>query len=116
MHWPEPTILYEYDFGDGWRHWIEFETELPVAANETYPRLIDGARRGPPEDVGGPRGYADFLEAWADADHADHRAVRTWVGRAYRPETFDHEKTQKAINAALRKCRKGYRFRLESEA
>lgn len=116
MHWPEPRILYEYDFGDGWRHWIEFETELPVAANEAYPQLIDGARHGPPEDVGGPDGYAEFLEAWADARHDEHRAMRVWVGGTYRPEIFDRDKTQKAINAALRKCRKGYRFRLASEA
>ena len=116
MHWPERRILYEYDFGDGWRHWIEFETELPVAANEAYPQIIDGARHGPPEDVGGPDGYAEFLEAWADARHDEHRAMRVWVGGTYRPEIFDRDKTQKAINAALRKCRKGYRFRLASEA
>ena len=113
--WPEPNILYEYDFGDGWRHWIEFETEIPPESGETYPLLIDGARHGPPEDVGGADGYAEFLEAWADPDHDDHRQMRTWVGRAFKPEAFDREKTQKAINAALRKCRRGYRFRLDSE-
>ena len=113
MRWPNPKILYEYDFGDGWRHWIEFETETPRAANQTYPQLVDGARHGPPEDVGGADGYADFLEAWADPDHDDHRQMRVWVGRAFKPEAFDRAKTQKAINAALRKCRQGYRFRLD---
>jgi hypothetical protein len=112
MRWPEPKILYEYDFGDGWRHWIEFETEKPRAANETYPLLVDGARHGPPEDVGGRAGYERFLEAWTDPDHEDHRDVRKWVGRTFKPEAFDRERTQKAINAALRKGRKGYRFRL----
>jgi len=111
--WSDPRILYEYDFGDGWRHWIEFETQVPRAANETYPLLVDGARHGPPEDVGGAGGYAWFLEAWSDPGHQDHRQMRTWVGRAFNPETFEREKVQKAINAALRRCRKGYRFRLQ---
>jgi hypothetical protein len=113
--WPEPKILYEYDFGDGWRHWIEFETEILGVSGETYPLLVAGARHGPPEDVGGTDGYAGFLEAWADPDHDDHRQMRTWVGRAFKPEAFDREKSQKAINGALRKCKRGYRFRLESK-
>ena len=89
--------------GGGRRPWIQFQTEQPRAANETYPGLVDGARHGPPEDVGGAGGYADFLEAWADPDHDDHRQMRAWVGRAFKPEAFDCAKTQKAINAALRK-------------
>ena len=113
LHWPEPKILYEYDFGDGWRHWIEFETELPAQIGEKYPLIVDGARHGPPEDCGGPNGYGRFLDAWSNPDHDEHREIRTWVGRAFRPEAFDRAKVQKAINSALRKCRKSYRFRLE---
>jgi hypothetical protein len=112
MRWADPRILYEYDFGDGWRHWIEFETQVPRAANETYPLLVEGARHGPPEDVGGAGGYERFLEAWSDPDHEDHRDMRRWVGRGFKPEAFDREKLQKAINTALRRCKKGYRFRL----
>jgi hypothetical protein len=114
MHWPEPKILYEYDFGDGWRHWLEFESEIPPTTGEKYPCLVDGARHGPPEDSGGPDGYARFLEAWSDPGHDEHREWRTWVGRAFKPEAFDREKIQKAINAAMRRCHTGYRFRLEA--
>ncbi|MBO0711231.1 MAG: plasmid pRiA4b ORF-3 family protein [Acetobacteraceae bacterium] len=110
----EAKILYEYDFGDHWCHWITFDSELPGAAGESYPLLIDGRRSAPPEDVGGPRGYADFLEAWHDPEHEDHRAMRRWVGRRFDPEAFDREKTQKAIRSALRRCRGNYRFRRES--
>ena len=75
---------------------------------------MDGARHRPPEDVGGTGGYQDFLEAWSDPEHEEHKDMRRWVGKAFEPEKFDIEKTNKAISSALRKCRGGYRFRLES--
>ena len=65
----------------------------------------------PPEDVGGPHGYADFLKAWCDPTHQEHRSTRTSAGRAFDPESFDIAKTNKAIAAALRRCRGDYRFR-----
>ena len=52
----EAKILYEYDFGDSWRHWITFDSQLPEESGETYPLLVDGRRSAPPEDVGGPPG------------------------------------------------------------
>lgn len=107
-------ILYEYDFGDCWRHWITFDSQLPAAAGETYPLLVDGCRSAPPEDAGGPHGYAEFLEAWRDPAHDVHLAMRRWAGRRFDPEAFDRDKAQKAIRSALRRCRGGYRFRLES--
>src|SRR5947208_9585138 len=35
-------------------------------------RCVDGARARPPEDVGGPHGYAGFLESLADRRHPEH--------------------------------------------
>jgi Plasmid pRiA4b ORF-3-like protein len=109
----EAKILYEYDFGDCWRHWITFDSQLPETAGETYPLLVDGRRAAPPEDVGGPHGYAEFLGAWRDPEHEEHRAMRRWAGRSFDPEAFDRDKAQKAIRSALRRCRGDYRFRLE---
>ena len=68
-HFPHPRILYEYDFGDSWLHWIEFDPQMPSEDGIKYPICVDGARHCPPEDVGGPRGYADFLKAWCDPTH-----------------------------------------------
>lgn len=110
----EPKILYEYDFGDCWRHWITFDSQLPDTAGETYPRLTDGRRSAPPEDAGGAHGYAEFLEAWRDPEHEDHKAMRRWAGRGFDPEAFDRDKAQKAIRSALRRCKGDYRFRFES--
>jgi len=107
-------ILYQYDFGDSWRHWITFDSQLTEAPGETYPLLVDGRRSAPPEDVGGPPGYERFLEAWRDPKHEDHKAMRTWAGRTFDPDAFDREKTQKTIKSALRRCKGDYRFRHEA--
>jgi len=111
---PKPQVLYLYDFGDGWRHLVEFEDVIPRQEGIRYPCCVDGARHRPPEDVGGTGGYQDFLEVWSDPEHEEHKDMRSWVGKAFEPEKFDIEKTNKAISSALRKCRGGYRFRLES--
>lgn len=72
-----------------------------------YPICTEGARRGPPEDVGGVTGYANFLEAWHDPEHEEHAANRRWVGRAFDPEKIDLPAVNKAITSALRKSKGG---------
>src|SRR5262249_30670458 len=66
-------LRYEYDFGDGWQHEILFERTVEREPRVRYPRCVDGARACPPEDVGGPWGYADLLEAIASPKHQRHR-------------------------------------------
>jgi hypothetical protein len=106
------TILYEYDFGDDWRHRIVMR-RIPAQAGVKYPRCVAGSRSRPPEDVGGPSGYLGFLEAWLDPTHDEHKAMCRWAGRKFDPECFDLEATDKAISKALRVARGGYRFRHE---
>lgn len=84
-----PSVLYVYDFGDGWHHLVTFEETLPVDASLHYPRCVAGARACPPEDCGGVRGYTEFLEAIADPEHPEHSQLVQWSGGAYDPETFD---------------------------
>ncbi len=84
------TCIYEYDFGDGWEHLIEVEDTLPVeSVTEPLPRCLDGERAGPPEDVGGPAGYANFLVALGDPDHLDHEDWRVRVGDGFDPSEYD---------------------------
>lgn len=104
-------ILYEYDFGDCWRHLILL-SEVVREAGVNYPRCTSGTRSGPPEDVGGPPGYARFLEAWHDPLDEEHKAMRRWVGRRFDPERFDLDATNRNIRRAIRQSKGGYRFRL----
>jgi hypothetical protein len=83
------TIVYEYDFGDGWRHALVLEQILPVDPDRSYPLCVAGARARPPEDVGGVGGYANFLEAIADPKHAEHDDLLTWAGSVFDPEGCD---------------------------
>jgi hypothetical protein len=106
-------IVYEYDFGDSWTHVLKM-TAIPREAGVKYPRCIAGSRAGPPEDVGGTSGYADFLEAWSDPLHEEHRDMRRWVGQKFDPERFDLDDNNKAIARAIRRSKGSYRFRHEN--
>mgnify|MGYP000865432543 CR=1 FL=1 len=92
------TFEYAYDFGDGWQHEIMLEAILLPDPEAFYPRCIAGARNGPPEDVGGPGGYADYIEALADPAHGEHENLLAWRG-PFDPEAFSLDE----INASLRK-------------
>ncbi len=108
------TILYEYDFGDCWRHLLSLE-RVKGEEGAKYPRCIAGNRSGPPEDSGGPSGYADFLDAWCDPDHEEHKAMRRWAGRRFDPETCNLDDINQAIAKALRASKGNYRFRRKSD-
>ncbi len=90
-------FAYEYDLGDGWRHTITVEKTLPVEAGVRYPRCLDGKRACPPEDCGGPCGYADFVEAVQNPKHEQHDELLDWVGGEFDPEKFDLD----AVNEEL---------------
>ncbi len=82
-------LVYLYDFGDGWTHHVVVEDIRPREPRIRYPRVLAGARACPPEDVGGPYGYVDFLQAIADPKHTEHDAMLEWVGGEFDPEAFD---------------------------
>ena len=82
------TLHYLYDFGDGWEHSIEVLGIDNGKPDLAYPLLRDATGRCPPEDIGGPWGYGDFLEAIADPQHERHEEFTEWY-----PEDFDPEDT-----------------------
>ncbi len=91
-------FIYLYDYGDGWEHRVTVEKILPVDPTLKLPKCLDGANACPPEDVGGPLGYAEFMEAIHDPHHEEHDAMLEWCGGAFDPNAFDPE----AINDTLR--------------
>jgi len=82
------SLLYSYDFGDGWAHSVVLEDIVPAEPDAKYPRVVDGARACPPEDSGGPYGYADLVEILAKPRHKEHRQMREWAGKHFDPEKF----------------------------
>jgi hypothetical protein len=83
------NFRYIYDFGDNWRHRITIENVQQGDADVDYPRFVSGARRAPPEDVGGIGGFADFLEAMTAPSHEEHGRMREWYGAQFDPDDID---------------------------
>lgn len=77
---PGRTVInYLYDFGDSWEHRITVTKVRQGDPNIDYPRYLDGAGAGPPEDCGGVPGFYDLLEARADPDHPEHAQAVEWL-------------------------------------
>ena len=97
------TLKYLYDFGDGWEHTVKVERIVDAVPGLLYPILIDGTGRCPPEDIGGPWGYTDLLEALADPNHARHAELVEWLGGPFDPLLIDIEHHEKAVATLARK-------------
>jgi hypothetical protein len=93
-------LWYEYDFGDGWQH--ELLLEEVLLGDESFQQIcVAGKRCCPPEDCGGPQGFAELLTALQDANHPSHEEISEWVGD-FAPESFSVDE----INRRLRRRRK----------
>lgn len=89
LHREEAAYSYEYDFGDRWSHELVLERVLDVPTKDTRPICIGGEGACPPENCGGPEGYADLLAILRNPRHPEHRERKRWVGKGFRPEFFD---------------------------
>jgi Plasmid pRiA4b ORF-3-like protein len=84
-------ITYTYDFGDDWEHSIELEQIRPRDPSAPAPACIAGLRRCPPEDSGGPAGYANILAAITNPKHPERSEILEWLGGTFDPNQFDRE-------------------------
>jgi Plasmid pRiA4b ORF-3-like protein len=71
---PAP-FTYLYDFGDGWEHVVEV-----IGVGDDRPGVVAGEGACPPEDVGGPLGYADFQKVLANRRDPEHDHMKAWSG------------------------------------
>jgi hypothetical protein len=94
-------FLYDYDFGDNWNHEVVVEEITSWAQGLKHAVCLDGQRACPPEDVGGPPGYEEFLQVLADPDHDEYEQYMTWSGGNFDPEAF----SLAATNIALQRVR-----------
>jgi hypothetical protein len=89
-------FAFDYDFGDGWEH--DVVVEKRSTSNVAFTECLHGENACPPDDVGGPGGYEDFLEALADPAHEEHDDYLQWIGGSFDSSRFDLH----AVNAELR--------------
>jgi hypothetical protein len=90
-------FLYRYDFGDDWRHDVLVEAIDPPDPAVAYPRVTAGRRRCPPEDCGGPWGYAELLAVLADPGDPEHASTLESIGGTIDPEAFSIEDTNQVL-------------------
>jgi hypothetical protein len=90
-------FLYEYDFGDRWSHRIVVEGRATQDAAMTIAVCLGGAQACPPDDVGGPDGYEEFLAALSDPKHEEHADYVAWVGGSFDPTRFDPAEVDTAL-------------------
>lgn len=102
-------FTYLYDFGDGWSHTVKldrFET-LPAGLDATFLAYAKGPC--PPEDCGGPFGYADLVQAYTDPAHESHLDALDTLGTRFNPiadpTTDRYEAIQRLVGSWARKPR-----------
>lgn len=86
---PGETFEYLYDPEDKWRHRLTFEEFVPRNKLMEYPVCVGGENACPPEESGGPQGYADLLACLEDPTAEDHENVMEWTGGFFDPTGFD---------------------------
>jgi hypothetical protein len=91
-------FIYNYDFGDDWRHSIKVEKVETLDVEPLSDAwLLAGGRACPPEDVGGPWGYSEFLETIRNPESPEAQDMLEWVGGGFDPEEFDIEDAKTAV-------------------
>ena len=97
------TVRYLYDFGDDWQHVIKLERWFENTDTAGMPFLLEASGRCPPEDVGGPDGYAALLTAIADASHPGHTDALQWAPTGFDPETVNQADLHRQMDALAQK-------------
>ncbi|MGG3450569.1 plasmid pRiA4b ORF-3 family protein [Domibacillus aminovorans] len=93
-------VLYTYDYGDNWEHSVKLE-KIVEDYSYGHPVLLEGEGACPPEDVGGPGGYEEFLKAWHDPSHPDHEHMRVW-GESQWFQELNIQKTNEVMENVLK--------------
>lgn len=92
-------ILYTYDYGDGWEHTVEIEKEVICQPDVKYPLCTEGFGACPPEDCGGPYGYANLCSILSNPKDEEYKEMREWVGREFDPTKFSIGKANKNLRS-----------------
>jgi hypothetical protein len=101
---PKKRFAYEYDFGDGWEHFLTVERIIPPAENPQTMVCVAGKGRCPLEDCGGLWGWYRLLEVLGNPKHKEYAQMKEWAGGKIDPDEFDRAEVTKELR--LMKLRK----------
>ena len=104
------SCIYEYDFGDCWRHLVELKA-ITTISGQFRRKLIGGDRAFPPEDCGGTTGYElcvdSFFTSEAELEKREEYekeeilSWREWMGD-WDPRRFEFDATAKQLRRPVR--------------
>ncbi|MFC7686205.1 plasmid pRiA4b ORF-3 family protein [Ureibacillus sp. GCM10028918] len=96
------VLLYNYDFGDDWYIKVSLE-EIVEDYYFAYPTLLEGDGVAPPEDVGGPPGYQEFLKVYHDPAHPDFLSTYAWAEQQRYKVLDDYEVNERLKSVKYKK-------------
>jgi len=99
---PGDRFQYVYDYGDDWYHELTVEDAVGGLRANQWAQCLDGENACPPEDSGGPPGYARVLEALERPDDLAFRELHEWIPPGFRPDVFDLRATNRILSVAHR--------------
>lgn len=88
-------FIYWYDFGDDWYHDVLVRSVTVSDSPLVAPVCLAAQNACPPEDCGGPWGYANLLEAVRDPKHPEHADTLDWLGDGFDPTYCDRSAIQR---------------------
>jgi hypothetical protein len=97
-------FLYWYDFGDDWWHKITIGklSKKDLERFDGTPLCTSAKGTCPPEDIGGPWGYADFLANINDPKSDEGAELREWMGIGPDEKYNTDDASPEVINAMMR--------------
>jgi hypothetical protein len=90
-------FIFLYDFGDGWEHTVKIEDLVVPSTAGKKVQCTAGENACPPEDVGGPGAYFDFLAVIKDPTHEEHHSMLQWAGGSFDPVAFNIADTNERL-------------------
>lgn len=91
-------VIYEYDFGDSWKHIITLEKT--ITATLQHAKLIEGKGERPPEDVGGLHGFNEYLTVINDPTSPEYKNMHAWA-ESQKERTFSLKYTNHRLKSIL---------------
>ena len=95
-------IIYEYDFGDSWKHLVKLEKRTERGDPNHIPLCLAGENAGPVDDIGGIYGYYQRVD---DLENGDEEAIM-WLGKNFDLTRFDLEAVNKRLQTAFKPVKK----------
>ena len=90
------TAVYSYDYGHGWEIDVKVVKTIKHRDHDE-PLVLDGDGAAPPEDVGGPAGYADFLRTINGENGPERQYLLEWSEDQGYLDHFDLKDTQERV-------------------